>query len=169
MFWDCIQCQLTSWGGCSRAHPVGDKARRRPNEQRVIASVSEDRTLLRIVDIGSSPTNPTSEKSLVDQGFFRFWKCWDWWREEFFLQQVPRWFPKSLMPSGVSGDLRCHGSIRKIFAIKDQHEFSFVPIFYWLQLINPLKWVSPEHNRIQTVDPLPDRRNNQACGSREYQ
>ena len=53
-----------SWGGRSRAHPVGDKARRRPNEQRVIASVSEDRTLLRIVDIGSSPINPTSEEAL---------------------------------------------------------------------------------------------------------
>ena len=51
---------------------MGDEARHRPNEQRVIASGSEDRTLLRIVDIGSSPTNPTSEKSLVNQGFFRF-------------------------------------------------------------------------------------------------
>jgi len=48
-----------SWGDCSRAHPVGETARRRPNEQRVITNVSEDRTLLRIVDIGSSPTNPT--------------------------------------------------------------------------------------------------------------
>ena len=60
-------------GGRSRAHPVGDKVRRRPNEQRVIASGSEDRTLLRIVDIGSSPTIPTSEKVLIFQGFFRFW------------------------------------------------------------------------------------------------
>ena len=60
-------------GGRSRAHPVGDTARRRPNEQRVPKSGSADGTLLRIADIGSSPIHPTSKKALNDQGFFRFW------------------------------------------------------------------------------------------------
>ena len=48
------------------------KAGRSPSEQRSVASGSAARRLLRTEDIGSSPTNPTTEKVLRNQGFFFF-------------------------------------------------------------------------------------------------